>query len=120
MVQSINRKDRTMTVTMYGGIEELCNYQNALIGLLRNYDYENYGSECAEMVSNCLDLLSELLPDYETQKKGFETAGKHIVLPKDVTEKGEEILREAIFMIEHKGVKVRDEPNPMYEILKTK
>lgn len=120
MVQSINKKDRTITVTMYGDIEELCNRQSALIELLRNYDYENYGNSCSEMVSNCLDLLCELLPDYKTQKRGFETAGEYLVLPNELTENGKELIKEAIYMINHKGVKVRNEPNPIYEILKTK
>jgi hypothetical protein len=119
MVQSINKKERTITISLHAdSVEDLFNHQQAIITLLRNYDYENYGDSCKETVCNALDLLTELMPDLEVQTRGFVAPENYLELPDNMSAKSKEILKEAIFTLKT-GTKVRSEINPIYQILKT-
>lgn len=117
MVQSINKEERTITVSLSGDVSELHNRQQAIIELLRNYDYDSFGNGCKGTVYYALELLSDLLPDEETQTRGFIPSNNYLELPEDLSEKSRTILREAIHMLKYKETTIRHEPNPIFQIL---
>ena len=117
MIEKINHSGREITVSLLGDTGELHSYQQALIDLLQNYNYEKSGGECAETVYYGLGLLSELLPNEEVQRRIFINDADYLELPESMTEQGREMIREALFMLAHPEVKVRQEANPIHQIL---
>ena len=115
MVEKINERKNEIKVKLTGGVGELCQYQHAIIELLQHYDHEDYNGGSAFYYA--LNLLSGLLPDEDVLQRGFISEGYYLELPENMTEQGREMIREAIFMIANPEVKVRQEANPIHQIL---
>ena len=61
-------------------------------------------------------LIENSLPELKAYKRGYNPEEKALILPEKLSKAQVECLRDAMFEIS-KGVKVRQKPNPITEIL---
>ncbi len=85
--------------------ETLVRFQEAIIELLKNYDFNNYGQIAGETVSNALTLLQAISPDNDQQIKAFSDEVNYLPLPGNITQEQTKAIREIIHSIKYPGSK---------------
>jgi len=98
---TVNRKERSVTVVFENtDTEDIVNYQNALLKIIKHYQYSDYGADAENVFYNVLSLFEELTPNLEQQKKGF-TDETYIPVPKNTTTEQKKALINLIRIIKH-------------------
>jgi len=83
--------------------ETLVRFQEAIIELIKNYDFNNYGQIAGETVSNALALLQAISPDNDQQIKAFTDEVNYLPLPGNITQEQTKALREILHGIKYPG-----------------
>ena len=70
MVQ-VDKKNRALTITFEGDTEDLTQMQDALIDLMKCYNFKDFGEGSGSTFFFALNLLKAMLPDDKQQIKGL-------------------------------------------------
>lgn len=118
MVQ-VNTKKREISIITDGNSSDVVQMQRALIDLLQHYNFEDFGNAAEGTFYYALSLLENLLPDYDQQHRDLISEANYLELPESLNPKQVEAIREALLMVNHPETKVRAEPNPVHEAIKS-
>ena len=76
MVQ-IDSKTREIKITVSGDISDLTGMQTALMELMQQYNFKDFGNGAATTFYHTLNLLQALTPDEDQQQKGIDNTLKN-------------------------------------------
>ena len=117
MVHKTN-EDRKLIVELNSDIDELTQMQKAIIDLIRQRHTQNKDTQVySPSIYYALELLEAILPTPEQQQQGFVREGDYLELPENLTAKGRQALRTALYQIKHPGVQLTKTKNPVFEAL---
>lgn len=114
MVQ-LNRNPEQLTVTIDGDTNELVGMQKALIDLMMQYNFKEFGLGAQETFYFTLVLLDALIPDHDQQRKGLISNKNIIELPDNLTPEQIQTIRTQIMKIAKPELTISKEPDSLAE-----
>lgn len=83
--------------------ETLVRFQNAILELVKNYDFDSCGKYAGETISNALELLQAITPNDDQQIRGFSDDVNYLPLPGNITQEQTQGIRTIIHEIKYPG-----------------
>ncbi len=117
MVQ-IDRSAGKITISVDGTGSELILMQQAILELVKGYNYRENAEQASSAVYFALTLLDSMTLDENQQEKGLLFDRDYLHIPKNVSTKQREMIHESFVTIKT-GKAPRNTKNPVLEALLT-
>lgn len=99
---TVNPQNNSVTIVIENAdAETLVNFQEAIIELVKEYNYKDFGGMAGNIVAQALNLLKELTPDINQQMKAFADDEKYLPLPANITDEQMQAVRSLIMKVKY-------------------
>lgn len=104
---TVNPQNNSVTIVIENAdAETLVNFQEAIIELVKEYNYKDFGGMAGNIVAQALNLLKELTPDIDQQIKAFADDKNYLPLPANITDEQTQAVRSLLMKVKYPDQKI--------------